>query len=144
MHSPRLVLLVLMAAASLAAAQSAPIALTGADRRPALSLDGEWHSIVDPYFNGLWSFHHEEKKDGFFLNRKAQPGDNFPTEYDYSEAPTLKVPADWNTQRPELFYYEGPIWYQRDFTIDPKPHTRVFLHVGAARFVVASTQNPAG
>ncbi len=111
-----------------------PIVLTGADRRPTLSLDGDWAAIVDPYFSGLFSFHHEEKKDGWFLNRKAQPGDKFATEYDFSKAPKLKVPADWNTQRESLFFYEGPIWYERDFTYQPKEHTRVFLHVGAANY----------
>jgi beta-glucuronidase len=115
-------------------AAPAPIILTGADRRPAISLNGEWAAIVDPYFSGLFSFHHEEKKNGFFLNRKAQPGDPFPTEYDFSKAPTLKVPADWNTQRESLFFYEGPVWYERDFTYQPKEHTRVFLHVGAANY----------
>ncbi len=111
-----------------------PIILTGADRRPAISLDGEWVAIVDPYFSGLFSFHHEEKKNGWFLNRKAQPGDPFPTEYDFSTASKLKVPGDWNTQRATLFFYEGPIWYERDFTYQPKEHTRVFLHVGAANY----------
>jgi beta-glucuronidase len=115
-------------------AAPAPIVLTGADRRPAISLNGEWAAIVDPYFSGLFSFHHEEKKNGFFLNRKAQPGDPFPTEYDFSKAPTLKVPADWNTQRESLFFYEGPVWYERDFTYQPKEHTRVFLHIGAANY----------
>jgi beta-glucuronidase len=115
-------------------AAPAPIVLTGADRRPAISLDGDWASIVDPYFSGLFSFHHQEKKDGWFLNRKAKPGDLFPTEYDFSKAPTLKVPADWNTQRESLLYYEGPIWYERDFTYQPKEHTRVFLHIGAANY----------
>jgi beta-glucuronidase len=115
-------------------AAPAPIVLTGADRRPAISLNGEWGAIVDPYFSGLFSFHHEEKKNGFFLNRKAQPGDPFPTEYDFSKAPTLKVPADWNTQRESLFFYEGPVWYERDFTYQPKEHTRVFLHIGAANY----------
>ena len=108
--------------------------ITGADRRPATSLDGDWASIVDPYFNGLFSFHHEVKANGWFLNRKAQPGDTFPTEYDFSKAPTLKVPADWNTQRESLLFYEGPIWYERDFTYRPKEHTRIFLHVGAANY----------
>jgi len=112
----------------------APMVLTGADRRPAISLDGEWAAIVDPYFSGLFSFHHEEKKNGWFVNRKAQPGDAFPTEYDFSTASKLKVPGDWNTQRPALLYYEGPIWYERDFTYQPKEHTRVFLHVGAANY----------
>src|ERR1035437_1807794 len=103
----------------------APIVITGADRRPAISLDGEWATIVDPYFSGLFSFHHEEKKNGWFLNRKAQQGDAFPTEYDFSKAHTLKVPADWNTQRESLLYYEGPVWYERDFTYQPKDHTRI-------------------
>ena len=115
-------------------AAPAPIVLTGADRRPAISLDGDWASIVDPYFSGLFSFHHQEKKDGWFVNYKAKPGDLFPTEYDFSKAPTLKVPADWNTQRESLLYYEGPIWYERDFTYQPKEHTRVFLHIGAANY----------
>src|SRR5580698_2309549 len=78
---------------------SATMALTGADRRPAMSLGGEWGSIVDPYFAGLFSFHHEEKKNGWFLNQKAKPGDPFPIEYDFQKAPRLKVPGDWNTQR---------------------------------------------
>src|SRR5665811_1430373 len=75
-----------------AAAQTASgtIVLTGADRRAATSLNGEWSSIVDPYFSGLFSFHHVEKKNGWFLNQKAKPGDPFPIEYDYSKAPKLK------------------------------------------------------
>ena len=123
-----------IAAATSVPVLPAPIAITGADRRPAISLDGDWAAIVDPYFNGLFSFHHEEKPNGWFLNRKAQPGDTFPTEYDFGKAPTLKVPADWNTQRESLLYYEGPIWYERDFTYQPKQHTRVFLHIGAANY----------
>ncbi len=120
--------------ASAAAAGNTPIVLTGADRRPAQSLDGEWASIVDPYFSGLFSFHHEEKANGWFLNQKAKPGDPFPTEYDFSKAPKLKVPGDWNTQRESLLFYEGPIWYERDFTYEPKEHTRTFLHIGAANY----------
>jgi beta-glucuronidase len=127
-------LLVVFLAASNACAASAPIVLTGADRRAATSLDGEWASIVDPYFSGLFSFHHEEKKNGWFVNYKAKPGDPFPTEYDYSKAPKLKVPGDWNTQRESLMFYEGPIWYEKDFSYEPKPHTHIFLHVGAANY----------
>ena len=111
-----------------------PIVMTGADRRASLSLNGEWASIIDPYFSGLYSFHHEEKKNGWFQNRKAQADDNFPTEYNFSEASRLKVPGDWNTQRPELLFYEGPMWYERDFTYTPKEHMRAFLHMGAANY----------
>lgn len=120
--------------ASSAWAAPAPIVLTGADRRPATSLNGEWASIVDPYFSGLFSFHREEKKNGWFMNYKAKPGDPFPTEYDFSKAPKLKVPGDWNTQRESLMFYEGPVWYEKDFTYDPKPHTHTFLHIGAANY----------
>src|SRR5580658_1295358 len=111
-----------------------PIVLTGADRRPAISLSGEWGSVVDPFFAGLFSFHHVEKKNGWFLNQKAKPGDPFPTEYDFSKATKLKVPGDWNTQRDNLFFYEGPMWYERDFTYESKEHARLFLHVGAANY----------
>jgi beta-glucuronidase len=121
-------------AAAAAWAAPAPITMTGVDRRPVISLNGEWSSIVDPYFSGLFSFHHEEKKNGWFLNQKAKPGDPFPIEYNFDSAPKLKVPGDWNTQRESLFFYEGPIWYEREFTYQPKAHTRVFLHVGAANY----------
>jgi len=116
------------------AGANAPIVLTGADRRPAMSLDGDWASILDPYFSGLFSFHHQEKTNGWFLNRKAQPEDPFPTEYDFSKAPQLTVPGDWNTQRESLLFYEGPMWYERDFEYRPKEPARVFLHVGAANY----------
>jgi beta-glucuronidase len=116
------------------AADSTPIVLTAADRRPALPLNGEWASIIDPYFSGLFSFHHQEKTNGWFLNQKANPGDPFPTEYDYGKAAKLRVPGDWNTQRESLLFYEGPVWYERDFTYQPKQQARILLHVGAANY----------
>jgi beta-glucuronidase len=119
---------------SVCEAAPAPIILTGADRRPAISLDGDWGAIVDPYFSGLFSFHHQEKSDGWFMNNKYTPGESALHEYDFSRAPKLKVPGDWNTQRESLFVYEGPVWYERDFAYQPKEHTRVFLHVGAANY----------
>jgi beta-glucuronidase len=120
--------------AAWAAPAPAPMILTGADRRPAISLNGEWAAIVDPYFSGYFSFHHEEMKDGWFMNQKAQPGDTQPIEYDFSKASRLKVPGDWNTQRASLMYYEGPMWYEREFIYQTKEQTRVFLHVGAANY----------
>lgn len=103
---------------------SAPIVITGADMRPATSLDGEWHTIVDPYFNGM---------PGYSRNQKPEPGGRV-VEYDFSKSATLKVPGDWNTQRDSLLYYEGPLWYERNFAYQPKEHTRIFLHVGAANY----------
>jgi beta-glucuronidase len=44
------------------------------------------------------------------------------------------VPGDWNTQRPELLFYEGTVWYKRDFDYVVKPGRRVFLWFGAANY----------
>lgn len=110
------------------------IVLEGADRRPQTSLDGDWHYIVDPYFTGLYNFHHEEKKNGWFLKQSFEPGSNKLIEYDYDKSPTLHVPGDWNTQHDSLFFYEGPVWYEHDFTFHATAAKRVFLHVGAANY----------
>jgi beta-glucuronidase len=119
---------------SFAHAQQVPIVITGADMRPAMSLNGEWHIIPDPYQTGLYDFHKHEIKNGWFVNQKAKPGDTGPVDYDFSKAETIKVPGDWNTQKPELFWYEGLMWYEKDFDFEPKPNTRVFLHIGAANY----------
>ena len=116
------------------AAPDAPIVITGADLRPAQSLNGDWHVIPDPYQTGLYDFHKHELKRGWFVNEKAKPGDTGPVDYDFSKSPTLKVPGDWNTQKPEFFWYEGLMWYEKDFDFAPKPHTRTFLRIGAANY----------
>ena len=55
-------------------------------------------------------------------------------EYDFSKSPTLKVPGDWNTQHDSLLYYEGLLWYQRDFDYHPPAGHKTFLHIGAANY----------
>jgi beta-glucuronidase len=115
-------------------APDAPIVITGADLRPAQSLNGDWHVIPDPYQTGLYDFHKHEIKRGWFVNEKAKPGDTGPVDYDFSKSPTLKVPGDWNTQKPEFFWYEGLMWYEKDFDFTPKPHTKTFLRIGAANY----------
>lgn len=49
--------------------------LEDVDHRPSPSLNSDWHYIVDPYFTGLYSIHHEEKKKGWFLNEQGKVGD---------------------------------------------------------------------
>ena len=132
LHSSVALLFALFASSGIA--QQAPIVLTGADVRPAMSLNGEWHVIPDPYQTGLYDFHKHEIKNGWFVNQKAKPGDTGPVDYDFSKAETIKVPGDWNTQKPEFFWYEGLMWYEKDFQFEPKEHTRTFLRVGAANY----------
>jgi beta-glucuronidase len=110
----------------------APIVITGADLRPAQSLNGDWHVIPDQYGSGLYDFHQHLSAHGWFENHRA--GNGGPQDYDFATAPTLKVPGDWNTQRPEFHWYEGLMWYEKDFQFEPKAHTRTFLHIGAANY----------
>jgi beta-glucuronidase len=110
-----------------------PTLLVAVDHRPNISLNGDWHTIVDPYETGLHTFHGELRTDGYFMNGKQAPAGE-PVEYDFQKSSVLHVPGDWNTQRESLFFYEGLIWYEKDFLYQRKPGTRVFLHVGAANY----------
>ena len=103
--------------AALRAAEPEPLIANVAARKPQ-SLDGTWRTIVDPYQSGLRSFHDVLLRDGYFRDRKpASPADL--VEYDFDTSPTLLVPGDWNSQRRELLYYEGTLWYRRLFEFTP-------------------------
>lgn len=115
-------------------AQSSPTVLVDVDHRQSFSLNGDWHTIVDPYSDGLYTFHQELRKDGYFLNEHAGSAANNLVEYDFSKSPTLKVPGDWNSQSTMLHLYEGLVWYQRDFDYQPRDHHRTFFHIGAANY----------
>ncbi|HEY4901541.1 MAG TPA: glycoside hydrolase family 2 TIM barrel-domain containing protein [Terriglobales bacterium] len=117
-----------------------PTLLVDADNRVSISLDGEWHAVVDPYDNGYVDFRMQARPDGYFLNDK--PGtSNKLVEYDFAKSPTLKVPGDWNSQRDTLFLYEGTVWYEKDFQYQRKPNTRTFLHIGAANYLAGAFVN---
>ena len=124
----------LVLSASPAVSQLKTMVLVDVDHRKALSLNGDWHYIVDPYDGGLYSFHRELRKDGYFLNGAPETGSAGLLEYDFSKSPTLRVPGDWNTQHDSLFYYEGLLWYQRDFSYQPVTNHKTFLHIGAANY----------
>jgi beta-glucuronidase len=108
--------------------------LANVEHRKAVSLNGTWRYIVDPYDNGYWDYRHQPRKDGYFQNAKpATPRDL--VEYDFDKSDTIQVPGDWNSQKRELFYYEGTVWYQRSFTYRKPSSGRVFLYVGAANYL---------
>jgi beta-glucuronidase len=130
-----LLLLALSVFSLLAAAQSMTTLLVDVDHRPAISLDGPWHFIVDPYRGGWGSNTDVPGTRGYAADAHYKPGGPL-LEYDFAKSPVLQVPGDWNSQRQDLFHYEGLLWYQRDFTYHPKQHTRVFLHIGAANYEV--------
>lgn len=115
-----------------ASAQSSTL-LVDVDHRPAVSLDGPWHYIVDPYRGGWGSRGDAPGPHGYAANAHYTQGGRL-LEYDFARSPVIQVPGDWNSQRKDLLYYEGLLWYQRDFTYHPKAHTRAFLHIGAANY----------
>jgi beta-glucuronidase len=107
-----------------------------------VSLDGEWKTIIDPYETGFYDYRREPKDqssspsraDSFFLDVKpADPSERI--EYDFDKSPSLRVPGDWNTQRPELMYYEGSLWYRRKFDFAGfSEGQKVFLRFGAVNY----------
>jgi beta-glucuronidase len=113
---------------SLAAAAIAPSNLiTNIPARSTTSLSGAWHVIVDPFENGKERF-----------SRDAKPKDKSDlVEYSFDLSPVLNVPGDWNTQREALMFYEGPVWYRREFSYHKREGTRVFVYFGAANYRTA-------
>lgn len=107
--------------------------LVDIDHREAVSLNGPWHYIVDPYHTGWGSGTIRPGPNGYAENEHPVPGGPL-VQYDFSKSPTMNVPGDWNTQEKTLFYYEGLLWYERDFNYRKKPGTQVFLHFGAANY----------
>ena len=93
--------------------------------RTAISLDGTWNTIVDPYETGVES--------RFYQNAKPKTKSDL-IEYDFDRSPKLRVPGDWNTQRESLLFYEGVIWYQRYFSYQKRMHIRTFLYFGAVNY----------
>ena len=121
---------------ALAAAAQQTTLLVDVDHRPQTSLDGPWHYIADPYRDGWGSNPDHPSLHGYAANAHYVPGGPL-VQYDFSRSPTLNVPGDWNSQDKSLFYYEGLLWYQRDFPVHLKPHTHLFIHFAAANYKTA-------
>jgi len=103
------------------------------DHRNTQSLNGKWHTIVDPYQSGYYSYRYQPREDGFFRNRKPQDKSDR-IEYNFDTDDLLHVPGDWNTQDDQLFFYEGTVWYKKSFHYTKSSGKRVFLYFGAANY----------
>jgi len=110
--------------------------IVGLDHRTVTSLNGDWHYLVDQApGRALYTNTGAINDHSYAMNTHPNIfSGKHNEEYDFATAPTLKVPGDWNSQVPELFSYEGVVWYQRDFDAQPQPGTRTFLHIGAANY----------
>lgn len=101
--------------------------------RKTISLDGVWRSIVDPYENGYYDSRRMPVSNGFDKDRDIVDK-TLLQEYDFEKDRTIQVPGDWNSQRKELYYYEGTVWYRKRFDYQKQPGKRVFLYFGAANY----------
>jgi len=101
--------------------------------RQTTSLDGTWDIIIDPYQTGYYDYRHQPNPNGYFRNRSnVEPGDAW--EYNFELSDKLEVPGDWNTQMEQLHWYEGTIWYKKDFQWELKNDKRVFIYFGAVNY----------
>jgi len=95
--------------------------------RTAVSLDGQWKVIVDPYDTG-------SSNNGFFKDAQPKSKSEF-VEYNFDASESLSVPGDWNSQRERLFFYEGAVWYKKSFDYQRPANSRVFAYFGAANYL---------
>lgn len=114
------------------ATQEAP-QITNISARKTTSLDGQWKTIVDPFENGYYDYR-LQPYDGGYAQDQTYCDHTKLQEYDFETNKQLFVPGDWNTQRPELYYYEGTVWYRKRFDYELKPDRRLFLHFGATNY----------
>lgn len=89
-------------------------------------LNGKWDAIIDLYDQG------RGKK--VWENRKPAKADEF-FEYSFDGGLRLDVPGDFNSQLPQLQYYEGTVWYARHFSSDCVPSgKKLYLYFGAVNY----------
>jgi beta-glucuronidase len=115
------------------AAEQAPH-IQNVSRRQTVSLDRQWRAIVDPYQSGYLDYRYRPYADGGMGANKKPASTGDLVEYEFDAAGQLAVPGDWNTQRPDLLFYEGAVWYKKDFDCLRKPGRRQFVWFGAANY----------
>ena len=121
-----------LASLSLRAASEASL-IGNVLNRQTISLNGDWHYIVDIQEEGYYDYRMKPMRWGFFMNAKPQKPEDL-IEYDFDASPTMKVPGDWNTQDPRLFFYEGTVWFERSFHYTKTPCRRVLLYFGGVNY----------
>jgi beta-glucuronidase len=95
--------------------------------RNSTLLNGKWETIIDPFDAGIgWRA----------IYKDAKPtGTNDFLEYSFDQNNTLNVPGDFNSQLPELTYYESSVWYKKTFDYVPNKNERLFVHFGAVNYI---------
>jgi len=126
-------LLILLIAVTSQIFSQADNLIANVDGRKTVSLNGDWNVIIDPYESGYYNHRYQPIANGYFINEKPE-NERSRIEYDFDTSPTLSVPGDWNTQMPELLFYEGTVWYKRNFEYEKNVDNRLFIYFGAVNY----------
>jgi beta-glucuronidase len=97
------------------------------------TLNGSWNYIIDPFDMGYYDYRLKENPNGFFKNQKARHKADL-VEYNFDTAPLMTIPSDWNTQDSRLFFYEGSLWFKKDFNYSPKAGRKTIVYLGAVNY----------
>jgi beta-glucuronidase len=106
---------------------SGQFALTNIEARRTTSLNGRWRVVIDPFdigsgdWKSLWKDKKPQGKHDFY-------------EYSFDEGPELEVPGDFNSQLPELNYFESSVWYKKTFSYQLQKNKRLFIHFGGINY----------
>ena len=103
------------------------------DGRQSTTLNGRWQYIVDPYELGYYDYRYQPVRDGWFKNETAKNKWDR-VEYRFDDSRLLHVPGDWNSQSDQLYYYEGTVWYKKDFNYTLQRGHRLYIYFGAANY----------
>ena len=97
--------------------------------RQTYSLNGEWHYAIDQYDTCL-------RQKWFLEQYFDKDGRSLPVDFSFQDWPTISLPCSVNTEKPELFWYEGPLVFTRTFSWDMQENMgkKGCLRIGAANY----------
>jgi len=112
--------------------------ITNIDARHTKSLDGKWQYIVDPYETGFYGYRFNErnpKDPEAYWNTDIPKNKTDRKEHGWTDAHSLNVPGDWNSQDAKFLYYEGTIWYRKKFDYKKrKTNNHLYIWFGAVNY----------
>ncbi|WP_317928986.1 glycoside hydrolase family 2 protein [Halioxenophilus sp. WMMB6] len=105
--------------------------LVNAFGRDYQSLNGLWDIIID---EAGMAWRVITKHDYFSGATGVEDFEHRLLEHSFDASNQLRVPGDWNSQRPELDRYRSRILYHKSVELEPKVGQRYFLHFGGANY----------
>ncbi|MDX2238224.1 MAG: glycoside hydrolase family 2 TIM barrel-domain containing protein [Hyphomonadaceae bacterium] len=111
----------------------APAVMSLLHARAKTALSGVWRYILDPYDVAARK---PRQRRSFWLDERETPGGPL-IEYEWSSAPEITLPCDWNTAIPELMWYDGPVYFHRVFQAEARPGLRRHLVFEAVNYRAA-------